>query len=45
MKKLQVVSLVLSLAGGVWAGDSVAQTAPTVLAGAGSSAKAQVYEG
>ena len=45
MKKLQVVSLVLSLAGGVWAADSVAQTAPTVLAGAGSSTKAQIYEG
>jgi phosphate transport system substrate-binding protein len=41
----QVVSLVLALAGGLAAAECIAQTAPTALAGAGSSARAAVYEG
>ena len=41
----QVVSLVLALAGGLVAGECLAQATPTVLAGAGSRARADVYEG
>ena len=45
MKKLQVMGLVLSFAGALGAGEGVAQTVPGALSGAGSGAKAEVYEG
>jgi phosphate transport system substrate-binding protein len=44
MKKLQVVTLALVFAGGLVV-ECAAQTVPAALAGAGSDARAQIYEG